>query len=139
VPEGPSVTSNLLQRFLDELERDRDGRLNVDEAARRLRVSPSHLSRVVRLASGRSPSEHIRMAKLGRARDRLATVSVTDAAMGCGFGKVSSFIALFRRYYGETPGEYKRRIARPAHGGHDQISGIPATKLAIGIAMKAVF
>jgi AraC-like DNA-binding protein len=40
----------------------------------------------------------------------LATHSVTQAALDSGFSKVSTFISLFRKNYGETPGVFKRRM-----------------------------
>jgi len=128
VPEFPRSHPNLLQRFLCELEHDKEGRLTVDLVARKLNVSASHLSRTVKLATGRSPSEYIRISKLSRARERLAETSVTEAALESGFGKVSAFIALFRKHHGETPGAWKRRLSRQLQNGRsnsDQISAIP--------------
>ena len=110
VPEVPRKHPNLLQRFLQELDQDAEGRLSVEIMAQKLKVSASHLCRAVKLATGRTPSEYIRLAKLSRARDSLVNHSVTQVALDSGFGKASSFIALFRRYYGETPGAYKRRL-----------------------------
>jgi len=127
IPQFPRSHPNLLQRFLTELERDQQGRLSVELVAGKLHVSASHLSRVVKLATGRSPSEYIRISRLSRARERLAETSVTQSALETGFGKVSSFIALFRKYYGETPGAYKRRLTLgepPQYSNTDQILGI---------------
>jgi AraC-like DNA-binding protein len=110
VPETPQNHPNLLQRFLHELEQDNEGQLSVAMAARKLNVSTSYLCRAIKLATGRRPSEYIRLAKLSQARNLLARTSVTNAALESGFHKVSAFIELFRKHYGETPGVYRRRI-----------------------------
>jgi AraC-like DNA-binding protein len=125
IPQFPHSHPNLLQRFLREVEQDVHGKLRVADAARRLNVSASHLSRMVKLATGRAPHEYIQLHKLARARERLAEVSVTQAALENGFGKVSTFISLFRKHHGETPGAYKRRVTLDGrHPTADQIRGI---------------
>lgn len=101
---------NLLQRFLEELDQDKEGQFSVEQAAQKLKVSTSYLCRVIKAATGRTPSEYIRLAKLSRARTLLASTTVTDAALESGFHKVSAFIEQFRKHYGETPGTYKRRL-----------------------------
>jgi len=111
--ERPARPS-LLQRFFDEIERTTNDVVTVEGVARRLGVSPSHLARAVKSATGRPPIELIQIRKLGRARQQLSWSSVTQAALDNGFYKVSAFIALFRRHYGETPGAYKKRLANGA-------------------------
>ncbi len=134
VPEFPRSHPNLLQRFLRLVDEDVEGKLKVAEAARTLTVSVAHLSRIVKISTGRSPHEHIRLRKLGRARDRLAEVTVTQAALENGFGKVSTFISLFRKYHGETPGAYKRRVTFSGrYPAADQISGIDRADRALTI------
>jgi len=126
LPEFPCAHPSLLQRFLREVEQNQDRKVTVAAVAARLRVSPSHLSRVIKASTGRHPHEHIRLWKLGRAREKLAETSVTQAALESGFGKVSAFIELFRKHYGETPGAYKRRLITglpQAFPGCDQIPG----------------
>jgi len=109
IPKTSFRPPNLLQRFLQELEQDKE-QLSVETVARKLNVSTSYLCRVIKVATGRTPSEYIRLAKLSQARSLLATTTVTNAAMESGFSKVSAFIELFRKHYGETPGIYKRRL-----------------------------
>ncbi len=110
VPNETSRVPSLLERFFEYIRNEAANPLTVAVVAQALSVSPSHLSRAVRLATGRPPSEFIRFTKLARGRERLATSSVTRAALDSGFNKVSAFIAQFRKQYGETPGTYKRRL-----------------------------
>ncbi len=111
VPQTPRSHSSLLQRFFKALERQNFGSLTVDGIATQLRVSPSHLSRAIKIATGRTPAEHIRLAKLTYARELLPENSVTRAALQSGFAKASTFIAHFKKHFGETPGAYQRRLA----------------------------
>jgi len=111
VPEVSYAHPSLLQRFFDEVDGDKEGQLTVELCARSLNVSASHLCRAIKSATGRTPSEYIRLAKLSRGRELLATHSVTQAALESGFSKVSTFISLFRKNYGETPGVFKRRMS----------------------------
>jgi AraC-like DNA-binding protein len=110
IPDSNQAPPDLFHRFIDLVQAGTDGRRTVGDAARHLNVSPSHLSRIVKQTSGHSPGECMRIARLERARELLASLSVTEAAFDTGFGKVSSFISLFRKHYGETPGTFKRRI-----------------------------
>lgn len=111
IPDRARRAPTLLQRFLAEIN-DNDGTpLAVAQVARTLNVSASHLCRAIRTATGRTPSEYIRVAKLSKARERLLHVSVTQAAADCGFGKVTTFIALFHKHYGETPGAFRKRMS----------------------------
>jgi AraC-like DNA-binding protein len=112
-PQPPS----LLQRFLQELDQHKAGKLSVNGLAAKLTVSASYLCRVVRAATGRTPSQHLRRAKLTRARALLVSNSVTDTAMESGYNKVSIFIKQFRTEYGQTPGVYRRQLI---HGSRRQ-------------------
>lgn len=111
VPEVLHKHPSLLQRFFEQIERHKDGQLTVELVASNLNVSGSHLCRAIKMATGRTPSEYIRLSKLSRARELLATHSVTEAALDAGFSKASTFISLFRKTYGETPGVFKRRMS----------------------------
>ena len=104
VPEKLKPHSSLLQRFFDEVARE-------DVSISVAGVDPCHLCRAVKAATGRTPSDYIRQAKLSRARELLVTSSVAQVALASGFAKVSAFIASFRKYYGETPGAFSRRMS----------------------------
>ena len=102
---------SLCQQFLCLLKTPDTLALSVHSIAGVLGVTPSHLCRSIRRATGRSPIEHLQSTKLLHARERLASMSVTRAALDSGFGKASTFIVLFRRQYGTTPGSYKKYLS----------------------------
>lgn len=126
VPETVKPHPSLLQRFFDEIGKATVESATVSAVASALGVNPSHLCRAIKTATGRTPSEYIRRAKLARARELLVNSSVTQAGLDSGFSKISAFIALFRKHYGETPKEYKKRMQAnpPGFSPEDQIRGI---------------
>ncbi len=64
-----------------------------------------------RRATGRSPRWYLIEQRLAAARGRLAAgATVTDAALDSGFSSSQHFSATFRKLYGETPTDYRRRI-----------------------------
>jgi AraC-like DNA-binding protein len=45
-----------------------------------------------------------------KAQELVGQLSVTDAAIELGYDNISHFIALFKSYYGLTPGQYKKKL-----------------------------
>jgi len=123
---------SLLQRFLNVLEQEREGKLTVEQVARKLNMSPSHLSRLIKMTTGRSPSEHIRVSKL-KARARAAGRCLGNPGS---FGKRVLASELLHCLIPEVSGRNSRRLQaapRPAMGkihrpNQSQISGIPSSK-----------
>jgi AraC-like DNA-binding protein/mannose-6-phosphate isomerase-like protein (cupin superfamily) len=72
-------------------------------------VSPAHLSRVLRAATGKTPTEYINELRLQRAAMVLTTTSqeIIDIAGECGFENLSYFYRLFRAYFGKTPRDFR--------------------------------
>ncbi|MDG9671290.1 helix-turn-helix transcriptional regulator [Hahella sp. CR1] len=70
-------------------------------------MSERTLTRKFREETGLSLGQWRQLARLARALELLAQgVPVTQTALDLGYDSVSAFIALFRRYIGETPGRY---------------------------------
>jgi AraC-like DNA-binding protein len=62
-------------------------------------------------ASGETPADVIRRERIQRAArtldDRAVNYSVADVAFSMGFGDVTTFTRVFRRYFGVTPRDYR--------------------------------
>lgn len=88
-------------------------------------VSPSHLTRTLKAATGRTPTEYINGLRLARAATLLATspLTIVDIAGDCGFEQLSYFYRLFGSRYGQSPHAY-RVAARRAVGPHAP-DGVP--------------
>ncbi len=83
----------------------------ISEWCRRLGLSERTLTRLFQSQTGESFGGWRRQIRLHHARARLeAGESVTSVALGCGYHSVSSFIALFKRAFGQTPGQFLKTL-----------------------------
>ena len=105
--------SHLLQRFETLLEAHFREHWGVADYARALAVTPTHLSRVVRAATG-EPASHLIDARVIReARRQLAftSLSVTTIAYTLGFVDPALFSRVFTRVAGRSPRAFRQRLA----------------------------
>jgi AraC-like DNA-binding protein len=88
----------------------------LEEAARIACLSPFHFHRLFTAMYGTTPHRYVTRLRLERARAalRCGDRSVTAVALDCGFESVGSFTTLFRRTFGETPGEIRKNGEVPA-------------------------
>ncbi|MBE6553169.1 MAG: AraC family transcriptional regulator [Ruminococcaceae bacterium] len=84
--------------------------LTVSELARQAHVSVNTLERHFSDVLHMSPTVYLRKKRLGVAAELLyGGASVMEACEASGFADYSNFIALFKKAYGITPLQYKRR------------------------------
>jgi len=90
--------------------------IGVAEAARHLRVSREHLSRIFRSHSSLPPAAWLRRLRLEHAERLLripatetALMTVADVASRCGFATTSHFTQAFRAHSGSTPAAFRMR------------------------------
>lgn len=75
-------------------------------------VSPYHFCRVFRTATGLTVMEYVSRLRVEKAKTMLAdaSIQVAEVAYATGFGSISQFNTVFRRYVEQSPTQY--RIAR---------------------------
>ena len=72
-------------------------------------VNSSYLSRLFKQEMGVAFSSYVTMKKMERAKEVLLQGGrVYDAAAATGYRDVSYFTKVFRKYWGVTPGEFKK-------------------------------
>ena len=101
---------NLMSQYLAENHTS----LTFDNFCRHFSRSRSYMSHKFTKIFGTSFSSYCNSLRLEDAR-RLLLVSdqsVTDIALGCGFGDVSYFIRLFKSRYGASPLKYRKSAER---------------------------
>jgi DNA-binding response OmpR family regulator len=78
-----------------------------------LGIGERRLLRAFRENMGKTPFEYLREKRLELARRLLAETSltITSVADETGFSDAANFATAFRGYFGETPGEYRRKQA----------------------------
>jgi len=108
---SPGVRTGLVSDALRFIERRCLGPLSVDEVATYVNRSPSHVSTMVRRATGKSVIGWIITGRLAEARNRLIhTDEMVDViAERVGYADPTHFIRLFRREHGCTPAAWRVR------------------------------
>jgi AraC family transcriptional activator of pobA len=114
-PPRESPGSVLLRRFERQVEARLADGWSVADHARALSVSPTHLSRVVRAATGQPASRLIDARRMREARRQLAYTSLQVATIGyaLGFADPAHFSRTFTRLEGESPRAFRRRLLGP--------------------------
>ncbi len=109
---GQPAESNLLRRFEALLEAHYLRHWKVADYARALAVTPTHLSRVLRAATGRPVSRLIDDRVVREARRNLAytRLSVTSIAYTLGFADPAYFSRVFTRSLGLSPRAFRARL-----------------------------
>jgi AraC-like DNA-binding protein len=96
--------------------------IDLDDIADEACFSKFHFSRLFRTIYGRTPHQYLTEVRIVRALRLLDEgISVKGACLAVGFGSVSSFTGLFRRWTGVTPAVYQRKRRRIK----DEITGTP--------------
>lgn len=105
------VESGLQRRFEALVDAHYSEHLKVAAYAARLGVSPTHLSRVMRAATGRPATAAIQERIIREARRHLAysNLSVSQIAYGLGYEDPAHFSRVFRRTTGLSPTEFRKR------------------------------
>lgn len=115
MPVAAELTeSNLVQRFEALVEAHFLERWSVARYARALSISPTHLSRVARTATGRSASRLIDERLIREARRDLAfsSLSVKTIGYALGYADPAHFSRAFARAVGRSPRAFREQLQR---------------------------
>ncbi len=107
-PEINHLDEEFLQRLEKVINQELDNEnLNVEDLARLMFISRSHLHRKVIALTGLSSTEFIRKFRLERAMQLLQTErgKVSDIAQRVGFRNVKYFSTAFKEHFGKSPSE----------------------------------
>nr|WP_186320575.1 AraC family transcriptional regulator [Fictibacillus phosphorivorans] len=105
-----------IQRTLDYIEENLQERITLEELAELACFSPFHYHRVFQFLVGESVMEYVRKRRLSHAAQRLlqSDEKVIDIAFDLGFQYHESFNRAFKKYYGQSPREYRSATVHPA-------------------------
>ena len=103
--------ADLLTRFGDLLEQHFRDHWGVEDYARALAITPTHLTRLARTATGRPASRLIEERLVREARRNLVftNLPVTAIAYDLGFGDPAYFSRVFARVTGVSPSAFRER------------------------------
>jgi AraC family transcriptional regulator len=106
----PQWQQQKLMQYIDEyLAED----VSLSSLAELVHLSPYHFSRMFKQSFDTTPHRYLTSQRIERAKSLLAArkLSVTEVALNVGFSETSSFTSAFRKVTGETPTDYRRRLA----------------------------
>ncbi|WP_162848512.1 AraC family transcriptional regulator [Paenibacillus nanensis] len=106
------ITSFVTDYLNSHLNED----INLDLVADKLNITPGYLSSYFKEKTGTNFSDYLNDLRINRAKELLLNLElrIQDVAGQVGYHNVNSFIRMFKRYSGITPGEYRKRNV----GGH---------------------
>lgn len=99
------------QRIVDYLRANATHAIRLDELARRFHLSRYHFLRKFKNTFGLPPHAYLTGVRMERAHELLRTdvAKVSAVALECGYSHHSQFASAFKRHFGYTPSEMKRR------------------------------
>ena len=97
--------------MLDYIEEHYREDLSLNELSYQLELSPSYLSSVFKEYNHATFLEYLSRYRVARAKPLLLQTedSVTDIAQQVGYSNVNTFIRIFKKEEGVTPGQYRMR------------------------------
>ncbi len=100
-----------MERVKTFLHRNRHKKVSLEEAAGIVNLSPKYLSRVFKETTGEKFNDFKLRVKIEQAEEWLKNTghSVDKIAYSLGYLNAESFIRIFKKYTGFTPGEYRRK------------------------------
>jgi len=116
VPQTDSVT-DLAERARRYLDAHLATPLRVADLARQFGVSPMHLHRCFRTATGKTPGRYLTEIRMEHAARLLRTtpLGIEGIATATGYPSSTSFGRLFRRWFGLAPSAYRATALKEAH------------------------
>ncbi len=102
--------SRRLRPALEQIERDLEKPIAVDDLATTLGVTPQHFCVLFKNLTGLRPTEYINNRRIERAKDLLfrhPSLRVHEVARQVGFESDSYFSTIFRKHEGVSPRQYR--------------------------------
>lgn len=101
--------SDIIQFVLENLEE----RIDLLDICRVAGLSASHLCRVMKIDTGLTPYSFVLRVRVDCARQMLLTTKLplAEIALACGFSNQSHFCTTFKKFTGQTPGQFRRMAA----------------------------
>lgn len=106
----PAQLSTFMKRLLAAKEKREFVSYTTADLQRALGYSPAHLNRLFKEHFALTPYEYLQKCKFRYARNLLQSTDITmqKIAYEIGYSNLSHFFKNFRKYYGVTPGEYRK-------------------------------
>ena len=112
-PRLPEPVERALAFIASQLDTEPGAPLPLSDIAASAFVTPEHLCRLFKTATGTSPSETVRLARLDRAVTLLcrSNFTVAEIATLCGFASPFHFSRRFKHTFGKSPRALREAVA----------------------------
>lgn len=103
-----------MRRLVGFVQANLSTKLRINQAARVIGVSPTHLSRAFKASAGVTYSEFVLRARIALAKRLLLTTDapICDVALTCGLSDQSHLTRIFKQAAGLPPAAWRRQFAR---------------------------
>lgn len=108
--QRPKEQDSMIQFVMEYLEANLEADITLDLLADKLHITPGYLSTYFKSKTGQNFSDYLNTMRMQQAKVMLQSpqYKIKDIAAKVGYQNVNSFIRMFKRYAGITPGEYRR-------------------------------
>ncbi|MBO0441208.1 helix-turn-helix domain-containing protein [Candidatus Enterococcus ikei] len=113
----PQITADLtddrMNRLLEQIQKDYDQPISLEMLAENSGISYYHLSRSFKKQVGVTFTEYLNQIRLMHAAEALVLTSqsVIKVALNSGFSNAKSFHQVFKKQYGLTPANYRKKYS----------------------------
>ena len=107
----PVVVNEAMQEVLAYLNSHFTQSIRLEMLARKFGISVSFLSHEFVKYTGRSVYDYVLYRRVVMAKELINTnAALSDVAFRCGFSDYSNFLRIFRKFAGETPTDYRKKV-----------------------------
>lgn len=109
---APVIKEDFIEKAISYIQKQYAGCIRITEAAQHCGVTPEHLSRTFKRKTNLHFNEYVLSYRLKQAEIQLLAdppKTITEIAYACGFNDSNYFSSCFKKTYGITPSEFRRR------------------------------
>ncbi|AIQ58786.1 helix-turn-helix domain-containing protein [Paenibacillus borealis] len=117
IRSGSETRDPVISFVLEYLDKHYGEDINLNIVADKLNLTSGYLSSIFKEKTGINFSEYLNTLRIERAKELLMNIDqrIQDIALQVGYQNVNSFIRMFKRSSGLTPGEYRKRYVGEDH------------------------
>ncbi|MBS2968493.1 helix-turn-helix transcriptional regulator [Metabacillus sp. KIGAM252] len=103
---GPSAASRIVHYIQEHYSKD----LSLQDLSEHFQLTPSYISTIFKEHAGENYKEYLNRFRIEKAKELLAdkNMKVNEAARMVGYNNVNTFIRIFKKYVGLSPGQYEK-------------------------------
>ncbi|WHH58217.1 helix-turn-helix domain-containing protein [Petroclostridium sp. X23] len=107
-----SQSKKNAQKILEYMEQNLNTDISVNAIADWIGFSPAYVSRVFKENFGKNCTDYLNWSRIEKAKQLLKNtrLSVKEVGFRVGFNTIQSFMRIFKKYEGVTPGQYRDKM-----------------------------